>query len=265
MPRTPLGRRFRGPGPAVFVPAAAALLLVLTACGGSADARNGGGEGGLSSVTLDVGDTGWARYQAVLRFANFDHTPYKAKWNVFAGGDLQLQALRAGALDVAQSREIPPVFAAADGKANFKVVAVQRANTLLQEVVAPKGSGVTTIAQLKGKRAGYVKNTTAHYFLYKLLQQAGLDWTDIKDGHEKEFATVTAPATHEPLDQALEQLRAGEKQRPTTIGPTGEAATASQQEVADTFDTLGVLPGQLDVAGFWTGDLAPALRKALAS
>ena len=130
-------------------------------------------------MTLDVGDTGWARYQAVLRFANFDHTPYKAKWNVFAGGDLQLQALRAGALDVAQSSEIPPVFAAADGKANFKVVAVQRANTLLQEVVAPKGSGVTTIAQLKGKKAGYVKNTTAHYFLYKLLQQAGLNWTDI--------------------------------------------------------------------------------------
>ncbi|MGX5210524.1 hypothetical protein ACWKT3_17885 [Streptomyces violaceus] len=44
---------------------------------------------------------------------------------------------------MASSSEIPPVFAAADGKPNFKVVAVQRGNTLNQEVVAPKGSEVT--------------------------------------------------------------------------------------------------------------------------
>ncbi|KAK1185229.1 ABC transporter substrate-binding protein [Streptomyces sp. NBS 14/10] len=321
----------------------AILLAPLAACGGNADAKGSG-----SAVTLSVGDTGWARYQAVLEFAGLDKTPYKVKWSVFAGGDLQLQAVRAGALDVAQSSEIPPVFAVADGKANFKVVAVQRANTLLQEVVTPKGSDVHSIAQLKGKKVGYVKNTTAHYFLYQLLRRAGLKWTDIKaaplapsdglaalkggsidafasygnsiitahqqgattigsgkdilsgnflweasdktiadrakreavadllaridkaytyirDGHEKEFAKVFAAATHQPLDQALQQVEDGEKQRPTTLHPTGRKATTSQQQVADAFEEVGALPGPVDVADFWSDDLGPALRKALAS
>jgi sulfonate transport system substrate-binding protein len=325
--------------------ATAALLLPLTACGGSADAT-GSGSGGLSSVTLKVGDTGWARLQAALKIANLDDTPYKVKWSVFQGGDLQLQAVRAGALDVASSSEIPPIFAAADGKANFKVVAVQKGNTLLQEVVAPKGSKITSIAQLKGQKVGYVKNTTAHYFLYELLKQAGLKWSDIKavpllpndglaalnggsiaafasyggtiiaahqqgattigsgadilsgnflwegsddtiankteraaladliarvskayayirDGHEKDFAQVIAAATKQPVSQALEQLRDGEKQRPTVAGGTGAAAVASEQKVADVFRELGALTQPLKVSSFWTDDLNADLKADL--
>ena len=101
------------------------------------------------------------------------------KWSQFQGGDQQLQAIRAGALDLASSSEIPPIFAAADGEPNFKVVAVQRGSTLNQEVVVPKGSKVTDIAGLKGKTVGYVQNTTAHYFLYELLKRAGLKWSDV--------------------------------------------------------------------------------------
>jgi sulfonate transport system substrate-binding protein len=114
-----------------------------------------------------------------LKYAGLDDTPYKIKWSLFQGGDQQLQAIRAGALDLASSSEIPPVFAAADGGANFKVVAVQKGATLNQEVVVPKGSKVTGIAGLKGKKIGYVQNTTAHYFLYELLKQAGLKWSDV--------------------------------------------------------------------------------------
>jgi len=157
--------------------AALALLLPLaTACGGDAEAES---SSDLSSVTLAVGATGWKNEEAVLKFAHLDDTPYKVKWSLFQGGDQQLQAVRAGALDLASSSEIPPVFAAADGKPNFKVVAVQRGTTLNQEVIVPKGSKVTDIAELKGKKVGYVQNTTAHYFLYELLKRAGLKWSDI--------------------------------------------------------------------------------------
>ncbi|WP_326731450.1 ABC transporter substrate-binding protein [Streptomyces phaeochromogenes] len=157
--------------------AALALLLPLaTACGGDAEAES---SSGLSSVTLAVGATGWKNEEAVLKFAHLDDTPYKVKWSLFQGGDQQLQAVRAGALDLASSSEIPPIFAAADGKPNFQVVAVQRGTTLNQEVIVPKGSKVTDIAGLKGKKVGYVQNTTAHYFLYELLKRAGLKWSDI--------------------------------------------------------------------------------------
>ena len=158
---------------------AAALALLLpfaAACGGDASADS---SSDVSSVTLKVGDTGWKVSEAVLKYAHLDDTPYKVKWNLFQGGDLQLQAMRAGALDLASSSEIPPIFSAADGKPNFKVVAVQRGTILNQEVIVPKGSKVTDIAGLKGKKVGYVQNTTAHYFLYELLKRAGLTWSDI--------------------------------------------------------------------------------------
>jgi sulfonate transport system substrate-binding protein len=151
----------------------ALLLPFAAACGGSARAES------ENDVTLRVGATGWKVEEAVLKFAHLDDTPYQVKWSVFQGGDQQLQAVRANALDLASSSEIPPVFSAADGRPNFKVVAVQRGSTLNQEVVVPKGSKVTGIADLKGKKVGYVKNTTAHYFLYELLKRAGLTWSDI--------------------------------------------------------------------------------------
>ncbi|MDH6219011.1 ABC transporter substrate-binding protein [Streptomyces pseudovenezuelae] len=154
----------------------ALLLPFAAACGGDAEAES---SSDVSSVTLRAGATGWKVEEAVLKFARLDDTPYKVKWSVFQGGDQQLQAVRAGALDVASSSEIPPIFAAADGRPNFKVVAVQRGSTLNQEVVVPKGSAVTDIAGLKGKKIGYVQNTTAHYFLYELLKQAGLKWSDV--------------------------------------------------------------------------------------
>ncbi|MFB6846930.1 ABC transporter substrate-binding protein [Streptomyces sp. NPDC056373] len=157
--------------------AALALLLPFAAgCGGPAQAES---PSGLSSVTLAVGATGWKTEEAVLKYAHLDDTPYKVRWSQFQGGEQQLQAVRAGALDLASSSEIPPVFAAADGAPNFRVVAVQRGATLNQEVVAAKGSKITGIAALKGKKVGYVQNTTAHYFLYALLKQAGLKWSDI--------------------------------------------------------------------------------------
>ncbi|MEU3618116.1 ABC transporter substrate-binding protein [Streptomyces sp. NPDC006872] len=318
----------------------ALLLPFATACGGDAQAD------AESAVTLRVGATGWKVEEAVLKFAHLDDTPYDVKWSVFQGGDLQLQAVRAGALDLASSSEIPPVFAAADGKPNFKVVAVQRAATLNQEVVVPKGSKVTDVAGLKGRKVGYVQNTTAHYFLYELLKQAGLKWSDIdakpllpndglaalnggsidafasygtsiitahqrgattigsgadilsgnflwsardsvlksdaqkeaaadliaritkayayvRNGHETEFAKVIAQNTHQPLAQAESDLVAQQKQRPTKAQPVTDAATASQQKVADAFTELGALKSRLDVKSFWTDALDADLRKAL--
>ncbi|TLS47594.1 ABC transporter substrate-binding protein [Streptomyces montanus] len=351
MSRPPASRRLRRARVRTVLAAVLALAAgALSACGGSAgaDSDDGTGGDGLSSVSLRVGATGWQKEEALLKFADLDDTPYDVKWSLFQGGDKQLEAVRAGALDVASSSEIPPVFAAADGKPNFKVVAVQRGTTLNQEVVAPKGSNVTSIGQLKGKKVGYVKNTTAHYFLYELLKRSGLGWNDItaaplepdkavaalnggaidafagygnsiiaahqqgahtvgsgkdilsgnflwtasddtlgstaeraavadllarldkayayvRDGHEKEFAKVIAAATHQPVEQALEEYSAGETQRKTEVRLVDAEATASQQEVADVFLDLGALKQRLKVSGFWSDRLNAPLRKALAS
>lgn len=135
----------------------------------------------LSKVTLLVGQTGWGSLEAGFKAAGLDQTPYKVEYSVFQGGNLQLEAIAAGHLDLAQTSEIPPIFASlAAGGGNFKIIALSNSNTLNQELVIPKGSTIKTVADLKGKKVAYVKATTAHYFLLKMLQEAGLSWTDIQ-------------------------------------------------------------------------------------
>ncbi|WP_229742345.1 ABC transporter substrate-binding protein [Gordonia jinhuaensis] len=163
---------------------ATSAVLVAAGCSSSGDSSSGGGatdaSADISSVSLKVGQTGWAQTKAALEVAGLDNTPYTLEWPVFSGGDQQLQALQSSALDVAQSSEIPPVFAAAGGTVKFKQVAVQTGSTLFQEVVVTKNSPITSIAGLKGKKVGYVKNTTAAYFLNELLKESGLSWKDIQ-------------------------------------------------------------------------------------
>lgn len=185
-------------------PVLAALLLftiiLLSACGNNVNATNtknspastaaaetaaspspASNEADLSKVTLVVGQTGWGNLEAGLKAAGVDDTPYKVEYQVFQGGNLQLEAMASNHLDLALTSEIPPIFAsnAANG-GNFKIIAVSQGTTLLQEVVIPKDSPIKTVADLKGKKVAFVKATTAHYFLLKILEEAGLTWNDIQ-------------------------------------------------------------------------------------
>ncbi|MFD1887999.1 ABC transporter substrate-binding protein [Paenibacillus wenxiniae] len=160
------------------------LLIVMAGCSGknsspSADAA--ATEGGQGAVVIKVGQTGWGNLEQGLKAAGLDGTPYKIEYSVFQGGNLILEAMAANQVDFGVTSEIPPIFAsqAANG-GNFKVVAVQEGNTLNQEVVVPKDSPIHTPADLKGKKIAFVKNTTAHYFLLKILQNSGLTWQDIQ-------------------------------------------------------------------------------------
>ena len=135
----------------------------------------------LSGVTLRIAQTGWGSSEAALKAAGLDNTPYKVEYSVFQGGNLCLEAMAAGQIDFTSSSEIPPIFAAqATNGGNFKIIAVSNSNTLLQEVVIPAGSSLKSVADLKGKKVGYISATTAQYFLLKILQNAGLTWNDIQ-------------------------------------------------------------------------------------
>ncbi|MET9327748.1 ABC transporter substrate-binding protein [Tsukamurella sp. NPDC003166] len=175
-----MNRALRTPLVAVVATVTVVTAALSTSACGSSSTDAGGSSGAPASVSLKIGQTGWAASQAALQVAGLDNTPYRIEWPVFSGGDQQLQALQSKALDVAQSSETPPIFVAAGGTVNFTQVAVQTASTLLQEVVVGKDSSITSIKDLKGKKVGYVKNTTAAYFLNELLKQNGLSWTDIE-------------------------------------------------------------------------------------
>ena len=62
----------------------------------------------------------------------------------------------------------------------MRFVAVVREDLNNQVTVARKDTAIRSIADLKGKRVGYVRATTAHYFLSKQLAEAGLSFSDIQ-------------------------------------------------------------------------------------
>lgn len=155
-----------------------AILLIawtVTGCAKkSADAQT------EKQITIRIGATGWNSFESSLKAAGLDNTYYKAEYYVFQGGNLCLEAMAAGQLDFTATSEIPPVAASfAENGGNFKIIAVNNSSPQTQEVVALKDSGIKTIADLKGKKVGYIKNTTAQYFLFQMLKEAGLDWKDI--------------------------------------------------------------------------------------
>ncbi len=116
--------------------------------------------------------------QLLLRLAGQSDAPYRAVWSEFGSGNLMLEAVVAGALDLAYGSEIPPTFAAVSG-APIRIVAVIRGDVNEQVVLVPAGSPVRTVADLRGKRVGYVRATTTQYYLYRMLQAAGLAWSEI--------------------------------------------------------------------------------------
>ena len=114
----------------------------------------------------------------VLRLAGQADTPYHVEWSEFASGNQMLEAVNAGAIDLAYGSEIPPIFGALTG-AQVKVVGVIRGDINEQVVLLPAGSKIASLADLRGKRVGYVRATTTHYYLLRMLASVGLKWSDI--------------------------------------------------------------------------------------
>jgi sulfonate transport system substrate-binding protein len=117
--------------------------------------------------------------QLLQRLAGITTPGFQVKFARFDSGQLVIEALNSGALDYGGMSEIPPVFAAASAVQSFRQIAVLHGDVNNQVVLVPKGSRIETLADLKGKRVGYVRATTSQYFLIRMLQSAGLSWKDI--------------------------------------------------------------------------------------
>lgn len=106
--------------------------------------------------------------------------PYKVAKSEFASGNLVAEAINAGALDIGGMSEIPPIFVAGAPGNQVRIVAVLQGDVNNQVVLVPRDSKAQAFADLKGRRIGYVKATTSHYILLRLLDEAGLKWADIQ-------------------------------------------------------------------------------------
>lgn len=100
-------------------------------------------------------------------------------WTEFNAGPVQLEALNVGAIDFGDVGEAPPIFAQAAG-APLVYAGATVPRPKLEAIIVPKGSPIQTVADLKGKRVAYNKGSNVQYFLVKLLQKNGLQYSDVQ-------------------------------------------------------------------------------------
>ena len=146
----------------------------------SSTAASAGSSVNLSSVTLNVGDQKGTGAEAVLKAAGLLSTlPFKVSWSDFTSGPPMLEAMASGSVDVGGVGDAPPVFAASGGE-QVEIVGARSVPSGDQDaLVVPKGSSITSIQQLKGKKIAYGSGSSANYHLLTVLNKAGLTTKDV--------------------------------------------------------------------------------------
>jgi sulfonate transport system substrate-binding protein len=117
-----------------------------------------------------------ARQQATLE-NYFKPVGIKVKWVEFSSGPPMMEAMNVGSIDYGAVGDSPPVFAQAAGAAI--VYAAGQPITNGQGILVPQNSKIRSIADLKGKRVGFTKGSSAHNIVVQTLEKAGLSYGDI--------------------------------------------------------------------------------------
>ena len=152
------------------------------------------------------------------------------KWTEFPFGPPLLEAINVGSIDVGTVGESPPVFAQAAG-ADLVYVGNEPPAPGAEALLVPKDSPIRSVAELKGKKIAVAKGSNANYLLVKLLENAGLKYSDVEvvylapaDARAAfESGRVAAWSIWDPF------LAAAEKQLSARVLADGKGAVANHQ------------------------------------
>ncbi len=103
----------------------------------------------------------------------------RVEWSLFTAGPQLLEALNAGSIDLGNTGEAPPIFAQA-ANPDLVYLGNQPPYPQGEGILVPKGSAITSVAGLKGKRIVLNKGSNVHFFLVKALEQAGVNYGDVQ-------------------------------------------------------------------------------------
>src|SRR5437016_545529 len=117
-----------------------------------------------------------ARQQSALE-KHFQPQGIDVKWVEFSSGPPMMEAMNVGSVDYGAVGDSPPVFAQAAGAAI--VYAAGQPVTNGQGILVPQNSPIRSIADLKGKRVGFTKGSSAHNIIVQTLEKAGLTYADV--------------------------------------------------------------------------------------
>jgi sulfonate transport system substrate-binding protein len=150
------------------------VLALASACTTS----NAATDFGSGSTTLRIGDQQQSIQLSLQESGQLADIPYHVQFDQFGSGPLVNQAFQAGAIDLGFMGDTPAMFAQAS-KLPVTAIAVSTTDGPSTTLLTRSGSGIRTLADLKGKRVATTKNTAPHGFLLRALAKAGLSQQDI--------------------------------------------------------------------------------------
>ena len=145
----------------------------------AAFASRANAQSGVKEIRIGYQKTGVlviTRQQASLE-KHFTPQGIDVKWVEFSSGPPMMEAMNVGSIDYGAVGDSPPVFAQAAGAAI--VYAAGQPITNGQGILVPHNSSIRSIADLKGKRIGFTKGSSAHNVVVQTLEKANLTYADI--------------------------------------------------------------------------------------
>src|SRR5882757_7597540 len=155
------------------------LKLSLGTAAGAAMSQRAHAQAGLKEIRIGYQKNGVlviARQQATLE-QHFAPEGIAVKWVEFSSGPPMLEAMNVGSVDYGAVGDTPPIFAQSAGAA--LVYAAGQPITNGQGILVQNNSPIRSIADLKGKRVGFTKGSSAHNLVVQTLEKAGLSYADI--------------------------------------------------------------------------------------
>jgi sulfonate transport system substrate-binding protein len=100
------------------------------------------------------------------------------KWVEFPAGPQLLEALAVDGIDFGFTGDTPPVFAQAAAK-DIWYVGLEPPKPASSAILVPHDSPIRSLADLKGKRIGLQKGSSAHYLVVRGVAKGNLKWSDV--------------------------------------------------------------------------------------
>lgn len=105
-------------------------------------------------------------------------TGWEVEWRKFASGTDVIAAMASGDVVLSELGSSPLAIAASQG-VDLQLIAYSDVIGKAESLIAHDGSGIETVADLKGKRIGVPVGSTAHYSLMGALQHEGIAESDV--------------------------------------------------------------------------------------
>ncbi len=161
-------------------------LLLTAACGNSGDqsssqqASSSAAQSSDSDV-VNIGTMNLVNGDLIAQYEKYYEKELGVKVNIvnFKSGKDVNTALAAGSVDITELGSAP-VALGISNNLDYKVFWVGDVIGTAESLIAKNGSGINSIADLKGKKVATPFSSTSHYSLINAIKQAGLSESDVK-------------------------------------------------------------------------------------